>query len=78
MIEFVGHLTGNAFKYYKKTMIKTSQIVFLIGFGIAMPIMFFVFNLIGSVDLESILFAASVCFPPGNFFAVPNFETCKR
>lgn len=23
MIEFVGHLTGNAFKYYKKTMIKT-------------------------------------------------------
>ena len=61
MIEFVGHLTGNAFKYYKKTMIKTSQIVFLIGFGIAMPIMFFVFNLIGSVDLESILFAASVC-----------------
>ena len=27
MIEFVGHLTGNAFKYYKKTMIKTSQIL---------------------------------------------------
>jgi len=58
MIEFVGHLTGNAFKYYKKTMIKTSQIVFLIGFGIAMPIMFFVFNLIGSVDLEFMLFTA--------------------
>lgn len=46
MIEFMGRLTGNAFKYYKKTMIKTSRIVFLIAFGIAMPIMFFVFNLI--------------------------------
>lgn len=40
MIEFMGRLTGNAFKYYKKTMIKTSRIVFLIAFGIAMPIMF--------------------------------------
>lgn len=61
MIEFVGRLTGNAFKYYKKTMIKTSQIVFLIGFGIGMPIMLFVFNSIGGVDLEYILFMASLC-----------------
>ena len=50
MIEFVGRLTGNAFKYYKKTMIKTLQIVLLIAFGIGMPIMLFVFNSIGSVD----------------------------
>ena len=58
MIEFMGRLTGNAFKYYKKTMIKTSQIVLLIAFGIAMPIMFFVFNSIGGVDLEFMLFTA--------------------
>ena len=58
MIEFVGRLTGNAFKYYKKTMIKTLQIVLLIAFGIGMPIMFFVFNSIGSVDLEFMLFTA--------------------
>ena len=50
MIEFTGRLTGKAFKYYKKTMIKTLQIVLLIAFGIGMPIMFFVFNSIGSVD----------------------------
>lgn len=77
MIEFVGHLTGNAFKYYKKTMIKTSQIVFLIGFGIAMPIMFFVFNLIGSVDLESILFAASVCLLSAIFLPYPILKLAK-
>ena len=77
MIEFVGHLTGNAFKYYKKTMIKTSQIVFLIGFGIAMPIMFFVFNLIGSVDLESILFAASVCLLSAIFLPYPILKFAK-
>ena len=58
MIEFMGRLTGNAFKYYKKTMIKTLQIVLLIAFGIGMPIMFFVFNSIGSVDLEFMLFTA--------------------
>ena len=77
MIEFVGHLTGNAFKYYKKTMIKTSRIVFLIGFGIAMPIMFFVFNLIGSVDLESILFAASVCLLSAIFLPYPILKFAK-
>ena len=77
MIEFVGHLTGYAFKYYKKTMIKTSQIVFLIGFGIAMPIMFFVFNLIGSVDLESILFAASVCLLSAIFLPYPILKFAK-
>ena len=77
MIDFVGHLTGNAFKYYKKTMIKTSQIVFLIGFGIAMPIMFFVFNLIGSVDLESILFAASVCLLSAIFLPYPILKFAK-
>jgi len=58
MIEFMGRLTGNAFKYYKKTMMKTLQIVLLIAFGIGMPIMFFVFNSIGSVDLEFMLFTA--------------------
>ena len=77
MIEFVGHLTGNAFKYYKKTMIITSQIVLLIGFGIAMPIMFFVFNLIGSVDLESILFAASVCLLSAIFLPYPILKFAK-
>lgn len=61
MIEFMGRLTGNAFKYYKKTMIKTFQILLLIAFGIGMPIMLFVFNSIGSVDLEYILFMASLC-----------------
>lgn len=40
---------------------KNFTMVLLIGFGIAMPIMFFVFNLIGSVDLEYILFMASLC-----------------
>ena len=61
MIEFVGRLTGSAFKYYKKTMIKTFQILLLIAFGIGMPIMLSVFNSIGGVDLEYILFMASLC-----------------
>lgn len=39
-------------------MIKTSQMVLLIAFGIGMPIMFFVFNSIGGVDLEFMLFTA--------------------
>ena len=77
MIEFMGRLTGNAFKYYKKTMIKTSRIVFLIAFGIAMPIMFFVFNLIGRVDLESILFAASVCLLSAIFLPYPILKFAK-
>lgn len=39
-------------------MIKASQMVLLIAFGIGMPIMFFVFNSIGGVDLEFMLFTA--------------------
>lgn len=61
MIEFVGRLTGNAFKYFKRSKIRTNQIILLIALGVLLPIMFCIFNLIGSVDLEYILFAASVC-----------------
>ena len=56
MIEFVGRLTGNAFKYFKRSKIRTNQIILLIALGVLLPIMFCIFNLIGSVDLEYILF----------------------
>ena len=62
MIEFVGRLTGSAFKYYKKTMIKTFQILLLIAFGIGMPIMLSVFNSIGSaVSCEGRTRSAQIC-----------------
>lgn len=40
-------------------MIKTFQILLQIALGVALPIMFCIFNLIGDIDLEYILFMAS-------------------
>lgn len=37
-------------------MIKTFQILLLIALGVVLPIMFCIFNLIGGIDLEYILF----------------------
>lgn len=60
MIEFTGRLTENAFKYYKKTMIKTFQILLLIAWHWNAYYAFCIHS-IGSVDLEYILFMASLC-----------------
>ncbi len=58
-------------------MIKTFQILLLIALGVALPIMLFVFNSIGSVDLESILFAASVCLLSAIFLPYPILKFAK-